>query len=63
MGFGSYGMGGEGLSESVKKEKLCFSSDVVWRSSNYRKIISAGVKSNIKQREIKYLVAAFYKLS
>ena len=56
----------EGLIESVKKKNLwqkCFSSDsIVWSSKNQWKMISADVKSNVKQQEIKDLVAASYKL-
>ena len=49
-------MGGVTLTESVKKGKFTtqvFFSDVVWSSKNQWKMISADIKSNIKQQEIK----------
>ena len=50
-----------GLSESVKKEKLWWKSfldNVELSSKNKWKMMSANVKANIKQQEIKDLVAA-----
>ena len=50
-----------GFSESVKKwkieTKIFFSDNVEWSSKNLWKMMSADVKANIKQQEIKDLVA------
>ena len=58
-------MGGGGLSESVKKGKFAtknlFSDNIEWSSKNLWKMISADVKANIKQLDIKDLVAVPYK--
>ena len=59
-------LGGGGLSESVKKRK-CITKIFFQMLSEALKIsekwymISADLKSNIKQQEIKDLVAASYK--
>ena len=55
--------GAGGLSEAVKK-KICdknlFSNNIEWNSKKLWKIISADAKANIKQQEIKELVAVSY---
>ena len=60
------GDGGGGLSESIKKgkfmTKIFFPDNVEWSSKNQWKMISADIKSNIKQKEIKDLVTASHKL-
>ena len=52
------------LSQSVKKKKIChknlFSDNIEWSSNNLWKIISADVKANVKQKEIKELVAVTF---
>ena len=54
-----------GLSESVKKEKFAtknlFSDNIEWSSKNLWKMISADVKANIKQQEIKDLAGVSYR--
>ena len=67
--FGCYGVGGVGgqggLSESDKKgkfeTKIFFSDNVEWSSKNSWKMISADVKANIKQQELKGLGAVSSK--
>ena len=59
------GVGGGRLRESVKLGKFVskiFFPDVVWSSKNEWKMISADIKFNIKQREIKDVVTASHKL-
>ena len=57
--------GGEGKVNLLKKgkfvTKIFFSYNVEWSSKNLWKMMSADVKANIKQQEIKYLVAYFKK--
>ena len=58
--------GGGGLSENLlKKEnsgrKSFFSDNIEWSSKNLWKMISADVKANIKQQEIKDLVGVSYR--
>ena len=66
MGWGEGG-GGGGWGDGIwvnplKKENSrqisFFSDNVVWSSKNYWKMISADVKSNIKEQKIKDLVTA-----
>ena len=48
----------------IKKENLWqifFSDNVEWSSKNYWKMISADVKANLKQQELKDLGAVSYK--
>ena len=55
-------MGDGGLSESIKRgkfvTKIFFSDNVEWSSKNLWKMVSAGVKANKNNKEIKDLVAA-----
>ena len=52
------------MSESVKKKKNCdenlFLDNFEWSSKNLSKMMSANVKANIKQQELKDLVAVSY---
>ena len=54
-----------GLSESVKKgesmTKIFFSDNVEWSSKNLWKMMSADVKANIKQQEVKDLLGYLTK--
>ena len=52
------GVGGGVVWMNPLKSKICdenlFSDNVVWTSKNYRKIISADVKSNINDKKWKF---------
>ena len=52
------------LSQFVKKEnpwwKSFFSDNVEWSSKNFWKIVHGYVEANLKQQEVKYLVAVSY---